>query len=47
MSERIGVYICHCGTNISLTVDIPAVVEYTKTLPDVVVAKEYIGPLAK
>lgn len=41
MSERIGVYICHCGTNISLTVDIPAVVEHTKTLPDVVVAKEY------
>ena len=41
MSERIGVYICHCGTNISLTVDIPAVVEYAKTLPDVVVAKEY------
>ncbi len=41
MSERIGVYICHCGTNISLTVDIPAVVEYAKSLPDVVVAKEY------
>jgi len=41
MSERIGVYVCHCGTNISLTVDIPAVVEFAKTLPDVVVAKEY------
>ena len=41
MSERIGVYICHCGTNISLTVDIPAVVEFAKTLPDVVVAREY------
>ena len=41
MSERIGVYICHCGTNISQTVDIPAVAEFAKTLPDVVVVREY------
>ena len=39
--ERIGVYICHCGTNIAQTVDIPAVAEYAKTLPDVAVVKEY------
>ncbi|MBN2289270.1 MAG: FAD-dependent oxidoreductase, partial [Candidatus Glassbacteria bacterium] len=41
MSERIGVYICHCGTNISQTVDIPAVAEFARTLPGVVVVKEY------
>ncbi|HUU26699.1 MAG TPA: NAD(P)H-dependent oxidoreductase subunit E [archaeon] len=41
MSERIGVYICHCGTNIAQTVDIPAVIEFVKTLPGVVVAKDY------
>ncbi len=33
---RIGVFICHCGTNIAGVVDVPGVVEYAKTLPDVV-----------
>ena len=33
---RIGVFICHCGTNIAGVVNVPDVVEYTKTLPDVV-----------
>jgi len=39
--ERIGVYICHCGTNISHTVDIEAVAEYARTLDDVVTVREY------
>jgi len=39
--RRIGVYICHCGTNISHTVDVEAVVEHARTLPGVVVAKQY------
>ncbi len=38
---RIGVYICHCGTNIAATVDVAAVVEFAKTLPGVVVARHY------
>ena len=33
--ERIGVYICHCGTNIAQNVDVEAVAEYARTLPDV------------
>jgi heterodisulfide reductase subunit A-like polyferredoxin len=33
---RVGVFVCHCGTNIAGVVDVPAVVEYAKTLPDVV-----------
>ncbi|MBN2290422.1 MAG: CoB--CoM heterodisulfide reductase iron-sulfur subunit A family protein, partial [Candidatus Glassbacteria bacterium] len=41
MSERIGVYICHCGTNIANTVDVRDVAEYARTLPDVVVVREY------
>lgn len=41
MSERIGVYICHCGTNISHTVDTGAVAKFVRTLPDVVVVREY------
>ena len=38
---RIGVYVCHCGTNISHTVDVAAVVEHAAALPGVVIAKEY------
>lgn len=30
---RIGVFVCHCGTNIGGVVDVPDVVEYAKTLP--------------
>jgi len=33
---RIGVLICHCGINIGKYVDVPAVVEYVKTLPNVI-----------
>ncbi|MGC2476219.1 MAG: FAD-dependent oxidoreductase, partial [Candidatus Sulfotelmatobacter sp.] len=36
---RIGVFVCHCGTNIAGVVNVPDVVEYTKTLPDVVYAE--------
>jgi len=39
--RRIGVYVCHCGTNISGTVDVDAVVEFARTLPGVVVARPY------
>jgi heterodisulfide reductase subunit A len=37
---RIGVFVCHCGFNIGGVIDVPAVVEYAKTLPDVVCAEE-------
>jgi len=33
---RIGVFICHCGTNIASVVDVAAVMEYAATLPGVV-----------
>jgi len=38
---RIGVYVCHCGTNIAGTVDVKALTEYAAGLRDVVVAREY------
>jgi len=38
---RIGVYVCHCGTNIAGVVDPAALAEYAKTLPNVVLAKDY------
>jgi heterodisulfide reductase subunit A2 len=33
---RIGVFVCCCGTNIAGVIDVPAVVEYARTLKDVV-----------
>jgi len=38
---RVGVYVCHCGTNIAGTVDVKSVSEYAASLPGVVVAREY------
>ncbi|MEM4262147.1 MAG: CoB--CoM heterodisulfide reductase iron-sulfur subunit A family protein [Thermoplasmata archaeon] len=35
---RVGVFICHCGSNIAGVVDVKAVAEYAKTLPDVAFA---------
>ncbi|MFX1451751.1 MAG: hydrogenase iron-sulfur subunit, partial [Promethearchaeota archaeon] len=37
---RVGVFVCHCGINIGGVVDVPKVVEYVKTLPNVVYATE-------
>jgi len=38
---RIGVYICHCGSNIAKTVDVAAVSRFASGLPGVVVARDY------
>jgi heterodisulfide reductase subunit A len=35
-APRIGVFVCHCGSNIAGIVDVKAVEEYAATLPDVV-----------
>jgi len=37
---RVGVFICNCGVNIGGYADVPAIVEYAKTLPDVVFVQE-------
>lgn len=37
---KIGVYVCHCGTNISAKVDVAAVVEFARELPGVAWAAE-------
>ncbi len=37
---RIGAVICRCGTNIGGVVDVPEVVQYARTLPNVVFADE-------
>ncbi len=33
---RVGVFVCHCGMNIAGTIDIKQLVEYAKTIPNVV-----------
>ncbi len=38
---KIGVYICHCGINISATVDVERLTEFAKILPNVCVARNY------
>ena len=39
--KRIGVYVCWCGTNIALMVDVEKVAEELGKLPNVVVSKHY------
>ncbi len=39
---RIGVFVCNCGVNISSVVDVTAVEEYAKTLPNVVYAGQQL-----
>ncbi len=37
---RVGVFVCRCGINIAGVVDVPAVRDYAKSLPDVVYVEE-------
>ncbi|HVN04824.1 MAG TPA: CoB--CoM heterodisulfide reductase iron-sulfur subunit A family protein [Bryobacteraceae bacterium] len=38
---RIGVYVCHCGTNIAGIVDVKALTHYAAGLPNVAVSRDY------
>lgn len=40
-SPRIGVYVCHCGTNIAGVVDVNKVTDYASGLEGVVIARHY------
>ena len=39
--QRIGVFVCHCGTNIAGTVDVKAVAEALKNEQGVVFSTDY------
>lgn len=42
MAEKVGVYVCHCGSNIAGTVDVEQVAKWAgATLKDVAVARDY------
>ncbi len=38
---RVGVYVCHCGSNIAGVVDVVEVAKWATNLPNVVVSREY------
>ncbi|MBN1258046.1 MAG: CoB--CoM heterodisulfide reductase iron-sulfur subunit A family protein [Planctomycetes bacterium] len=38
---RIGVYVCHCGGNISEVVEVQEVAEFTRKQPDVVLVRDF------
>jgi len=38
--KRVGVFVCHCGTNIAATVDCEKVVEAARQIPEVVYAED-------
>ncbi len=44
---RIGVFVCHCGSNIGGFVDVPSVAKYAETLPDVVYAMDNLYTCAE
>jgi len=39
--KRIGVFVCHCGTNIAGTIDVKRVVEEIEKYPEVVYVVDY------
>ncbi len=41
MEQKIGVYVCQCGSNIAGIVDVEKVTDFAKGLPSVVVARNY------
>lgn len=44
---RIGVFVCHCGSNIAGTVDCKAAAESALSLPDVVYATDLMYTCAE
>jgi heterodisulfide reductase subunit A len=42
MAERVGIYVCHCGSNIAGMVDVEEVAQWAgAAIPDVVVSRDY------
>ncbi len=41
LKKKIGIYVCHCGTNIAATVDVKDLVRFASDLPHVIIARDY------
>jgi len=41
MAEKVGVYVCHCGSNIAATVNVAEVADWAGSLDGVAVSREY------
>ncbi len=39
---KVGVFVCRCGVNIGSYADVPAIVDYAKTLPFVALSEEFL-----
>jgi len=39
---RVGVFICHCGTNIGGFLDVSSLVDYIRKLPDVILCSDHL-----
>ena len=39
--DKVGVYVCHCGTNIAGTVNVEEVTDFASTFPEVAIARHY------
>jgi heterodisulfide reductase subunit A len=46
-APRIGVFVCQCGSNIASVIDVNALTEYSKTLPNVVHAENMNYPCSR
>jgi heterodisulfide reductase subunit A-like polyferredoxin len=44
---RIGVFVCHCGSNIGGYLDVPSVAEYARSLPGVIFAEDNLYTCAQ
>jgi|GEM_PF-7090033 heterodisulfide reductase subunit A len=40
-SLRVGVYVCHCGSNIAGVVDVHSLTDFSNCLPGVAIARNY------
>jgi heterodisulfide reductase subunit A len=47
LEPRVGVWVCHCGTNIAGTIDVKAVAEYASKLPGVAYATDVVYACAQ
>ena len=42
MAEKVGIYVCHCGSNIAGMIDVEEVARWAgQQIPDVTVARDY------
>ena len=41
--ERVGVYVCHCGSNIAGVIDVEALAKFAESLPHVALSRQFFN----